>query len=418
MDHLKQLVSLFTGHEVGLADLSDIAVVTFVIYTFLVAVKRTRRSGLIFAGILILGVVYLAARKFGLVLTVTLLQGFFAVILLALVVIFQEDLRYFFERVGLWWVERRLPRYKRKTGRMPRREVEILARTLGDLARAKIGALVVVRGKDTIARHLDGGEEVQGLVSEALLKSIFDPHSLGHDGAVIIDGHVIDRLGCHLPLSKDLEKLPHSGTRHAAALGLSERSDALCIVVSEERGTISIARRGNLALVATPADLAAALEHFYDEIAPLQEMQPWQEFFHRNYREKTVAVGLAVALWVVVVYRTHQVQHTFDIPVGYSLLPGNLMVSRTEPDTVKITLAGQRKAFDFVSPEKIKLTLELWDTQKGRHLLPITGSDLAYPNGLELQDIEPRGVVLVIVDRPAGPEDRIPTTNHAVHAHD
>ena len=165
MDHFKQWVSLLT--EIGFSGLCDIAIVTLVIYTFLVALKRTRRSGLIFTGIVIVGAVYLAARKLNLLLTVALLQGFFAVILVALVVIFQEDLRYFFERVAAWWLERRLPLYKRKTARLPRREVEILARTLGDLARAKIGALVVIRGKDSIARHLDGGEEVKGLSQRA-----------------------------------------------------------------------------------------------------------------------------------------------------------------------------------------------------------------------------------------------------------
>ena len=134
--------------EVGIAGLLDMAIVTLVIYIFMVVVKRTRRSGLIFTGILITGAVYLLARKFDLKLTAALLQGFFAVILVALVVIFQEDLRYFFERVALWWVERRLPLSKRKTVRLPSRQVVILARTLGDLARARIGALVVVRGKD------------------------------------------------------------------------------------------------------------------------------------------------------------------------------------------------------------------------------------------------------------------------------
>lgn len=140
--------------EVGLAGLADMALVTLAVYTFMVVVKRTRRSSLIFTGVVITGVVYLAAQKFDLKLTAALLQAFFAVLVLALVVIFQEDLRYFFERVALWWVERRLPRYKRSRTRPPSRELEILARTLGDLARARIGALVVLRGRDLIARHL------------------------------------------------------------------------------------------------------------------------------------------------------------------------------------------------------------------------------------------------------------------------
>jgi DNA integrity scanning protein DisA with diadenylate cyclase activity len=186
MNWLENLLRALT--DIRLTDCLDIAIVTLVLYAFLVALKRTRRSGLIFTGIVILGIIYLVARKFNLLLTVALLQGFFAVILVALIVIFQEDLRYFFERVGLWWRERSLPLYKRHARRLPRREVEILARTLGDLARAKIGALAVVRGHDMIARHLEGGEEVQGRLSEPLLKSIFDPHSLGHDGVVAGQG--------------------------------------------------------------------------------------------------------------------------------------------------------------------------------------------------------------------------------------
>lgn len=411
MNLFKQLIASFSHLEIGFADIADIIVVTLVIYSFLVAVKRTRRSGTIFTGIVILGLIYVAARKFGLVLTTTILQGFFAIILLALVVIFQEDLRYFFERVGLWWVERRLPRYKRKSGRMPRREVEVLARSMSDLARARIGALVILRGRDTIARHLDGGEEVQGRISEPLLKSIFDPHSLGHDGALIIDGHVIDRLGCHLPLSKNLERLPRSGTRHAAALGLSERSDALCIVVSEERGTISIARRGNIWPVETSADLAKVLGNFYDEIAPRRRQQPWVVFFQKNYREKAIALGLSVTLWILMVFRSHQVEHTYDIPINYSLLPGNLSVSSVEPSKVKVTLSGPRKNFDFVSADKLKLTLELWDAQKGRHPVSISSDDLSYPKDLELQDIEPRGVVLEIVTKPTNSIPRFNGTN-------
>jgi hypothetical protein len=182
-------------------------------------------------------------------------------------------------------------------------------------------------------------------------------------------------------------------------------------VVSEERGTISIARQGNISSVADSAELAEALENFYDEIAPLQKDRPWVQFFVKNSREKAVALGMAVALWVLVVYRAHPVQQTFEIPVAYRLLPGNLVVSRMEPTTVKVTFSGQRKAFDFVNPGKIKLTLELWDAEKGRHPFAITSRDLAYPAGLELQDIEPRGVMLEIVDKPVSPGAEGMTTN-------
>lgn len=401
MNWLEHLYRALT--DIGVAGFVDIVVVTLVIYTFLVALKRTRRSGLIFTGVVIVGVIYLAANKLNLVLTVALLQGFFAVILIALVVIFQEDLRYFFERVGIWWVERRLPRYKRTTAGLPRHEVETLARTLADLARAKIGALVVIRGKDAIARHLEGGEDVEGRLSEPLLKSIFDPHSIGHDGAVIIDGHLIDKLGCHLPLSKNLEKLPRSGTRHAAALGLSERTDALCLVVSEERGTISAARRGNIQVVPTPADLVVILAAFYDEIAPRAETTPLKEFFQKNYREKAVSLALAVTLWVVVVQRARLVQRTYDVSVNYGLVPSALTVAKVAPETVKVTFTGQRKAYGLGGEQNIKLVLDLSGVRRGRNSVLIEARDLTFPKELNLEDIEPRRVTLDVQEKPSEP---------------
>jgi diadenylate cyclase len=398
MERFRQWASLLT--EIGFSGLCDIGIVTLMIYVFLVALKRTRRSGLIFAGIVIVAAVYLAALKFNLLLTVALLHGFFTVILVALVVIFQEDLRYFFERVATWWLKRSFPLHERKTARQPRREGEILARTLGDLARAKIGALVVIQGNDPIARHLEGGEDVKGLLSEPLLKSIFDPHSIGHDGAVVVEGNLINKLGCHLPLSKNLEKLPHSGTRHAAALGLTERSDALCLVVSEEYGTMSVSRHGDIWTVSTSAALADLLEAFYDEIAPQAKSRSWTRFLLRNYREKVVSFLLALALWLGIGYSGQIVQRALEISVGYGSLPSNLIVANIVPPKVRVTFSGQRKAFAFLKVQDIKLVLPLWDARKGRHRFFIKNQDLSYPTGLGVEDIEPRQLFLDIENKP------------------
>jgi diadenylate cyclase len=387
--------------EIGFAGMADMALAALGLYVFLVALKRTRRSGLILAGMVIVGVLYVVALKLDLLLTVTLLHGFFTVFLVALVVIFQEDLRYFFERVGRWWVERRLPRYKRRAGRLPRREVETLSRTLGDLARDRIGALIVLRGTEGINRHLEGGEVVDGRLSEPLLKSIFDPHSLGHDGAVTVENDRIARLGCHLPLSKNLGQLPRSGTRHAAALGLSERSDALCLVVSEEHGTISVARNGDIRVVPGTAELAALLEAFYEEIAPETPARPWEDLIRKNSREKAIAVLLSVALWVVVVHRSQRVQETFTIPVQYGLLGPGLTVADIQPETVRVTLSAPRKEFTFFLPQNIRLFLNLSDAAPGRRQIAISSSDLSYPETFSLDDIEPREVVLDIRQKPA-----------------
>ena len=114
------------------------------------------------------------------------------------------------------------------------------------MAKKRIGALIVLQGNDPLERHINGGTSLDGLVSEPLLESLFDPHSIGHDGAVIINGNRIAKFGCHLPLSINTSKYGNIGLRHTAALGLAERSDAICVVVSEEKGTISTGLSGNI----------------------------------------------------------------------------------------------------------------------------------------------------------------------------
>lgn len=398
MNRLEQFKKVFS--EIGLGGVADMAIVALVVYVFLVALKRTRRSGLILAGIVSVAALYLAAVKLNLSLTVTLLQGFFAVILVALVVIFQEDLRYFFERVGRWWVERRLPRYNRRAVRLPRREVETLSRTLCDLAREHVGALVVLRGADGINRHLEGGEEVDGRLSEPLLRSIFDPHSPGHDGAVVIENDRIAKLGCHLPLSKNFDMLERRGTRHAAALGLAECSDALCLVVSEERGTISAARRGDIRVVPGTAELASLLEEFYGEVAPEVRTRPWADLIRKNSREKLIAVVLAVTFWVVVVHRAQEDWQSYMVPVQHGLLSPDLAVTRIEPEEVRVTFRAARKEFTFVRPENIRLLLNLSEATAGRRTVSLAGSDFSYPSTLFLDDIEPRQVRMEIEKKP------------------
>ena len=213
--------------DVRLSGFLDIAFVTVFIYTILVLFKQSK-ARLIITGIFILSVIYLIARQLNLALTTSLLQAFFAVILLAVIIIFQEEIRRFFEHIALWSFK---PKLRTNKNINPNeKEAEILVDTLGDLAQHKIGALIVIKGKTDLSAYLEGGETLDGKISEPLLKSIFDPNSTGHDGAVVIDRGKITFFGTHLPLSNNFSQLKNRGTRHAAALGISEVTDALCQV--------------------------------------------------------------------------------------------------------------------------------------------------------------------------------------------
>jgi diadenylate cyclase len=276
---------------VGFADILDIALVAVLIYALLIWFKKTK-TAFVAMGLLMLALVYTAARIMGMYMTVWLFQGFFAVLIIAIVVIFQEELRHIFERIAVWSLRGRS--HDQPSPKM----VEILMTSVAEFSQEKIGALIVLHGRDPLDRHLEGGWDLNGELSEALLESIFDSHSLGHDGAVVIEGGRVTRFGCHLPLSKEFSKITNLGTRHTAALGLCERSDALCLVVSEEKGTISLARDGELLQMADLRDLQAHLERFMAEKAPLPAQQGLTAFFRYNLREKAIALAVSVLLWL------------------------------------------------------------------------------------------------------------------------
>ena len=187
-------------HAFRIQDFFDIAIVGILIYALLVWFKKTA-SRFVLIGIILLGAVYTLSNVLHLYLTVEVLQGFFAILLIALVVIFQEELRRFFEKLAVWGRLR-----KKLILSSHHQVVEIIAQACANLARKRIGALFIISGEEPLERHLEGCIRLDGMVSQPLLESIFDPHSLGHDGAVIIDQGLVSQFGCHLPLSLNTHK--------------------------------------------------------------------------------------------------------------------------------------------------------------------------------------------------------------------
>jgi len=276
------------------SDAVDVALVAALLYAGITWLRRSH-AALVALGLCLVGLVYVGARLLELHVTTWVFHGFFAAAALVAVVLFQEELRQGLEELAAIAMGRRedhRPRFD---------SAETLAHALARLAREKIGALVVVAGMQKLDRHVHGGEELGGTLSAALLESLFDPHSAGHDGAVIVEDRRVSRFGVHLPLARGAGLPPGSGTRHSAALGLSERSDALCLVVSEERGTISAARHGALRPVGTPEELARLITAFHRERRALRAPRPSLRTLARGHRlEKAAALVLALFLWLVV----------------------------------------------------------------------------------------------------------------------
>ena len=370
--------------NIGVADVIDILVVTVLLYTATAWLRETR-AAFVIRGIFVLAAVYIVARYLDLQLTAWLFQGFFAIFLIIIVVIFQEELRQIFERIAVWSLATKPVRPLRSDA------VDILVSTLADLAKEKIGALVVVEGRDPIDRHIMGGIELSGKISEPLLKSIFDPHSPGHDGAVIIENDRISRFAAHLPLSNDFQQLANVGTRHSAALGLAELSDALCIAVSEERGTISVARNGRLRQVDNIQELSLLLRRFQQEKYPSSERRTFSlALVRENWVVKLVTFSLAVGLWYVLIPGSSTVEVTYKLPVQVQNIPADYHVEEVMPTQVNATFTGPRRAFYFFDPSKLRVTVDLSTTETGRKVLRLTEQNVQHPQDLTLRELDPQ----------------------------
>jgi uncharacterized protein (TIGR00159 family) len=381
--------------EIGVNGFVDIAVMSLLIYMALIGFKRTR-AGVVLKGMVIIAASYLVAHQFNLILLTKVLEKFFAAIAIMLIVVFQEELRRFFEFIASWGGDRR--QLKARSKLSPSESVSILVKTANDLARERVGALVVIKGKDFLDRHLTGGVALNGELSEEVLKSIFDPHSTGHDGAVIIEGSRIRQFAAHLPLSRNSVHLKNYGTRHAAALGISELSDALAIIISEEKGIVSVARHGELHKISTDEALEKLIGQFYEEKNPSVTVKPWEEIWKKNFREKLYALILAVGLWIVLVFGAQQTFKSVLVPVQYTLASDRLDVAQSFPKSVELTLSGPRKALYFTQPKDIQMLIDL-KLKAGRQIVDLHSSNFTVSKSLAIENIEPNRVTVIVEQR-------------------
>lgn len=280
----------------SLRDFLDVLVVAGFLYVILLLLKKTH-SLFLFNGIGLLFILYAAARFLDLYLTTLFFNFFLSFFVVIFIIVFQRELRHFFEWLSLW---RRLPYAKRET--IPDFVSGQIIKAVSQLAEARIGALIVISGKQPVDQFFGGGITLNGAISFPLLLSIFDPSSPGHDGAVVVEGNRVKAFGVHLPLAEHVQALHGLGTRHRAALGLAERSDAFVIVVSEERGAISIAYNGTLKKMRDADELRGKLYDFLREHLLAGGIKQEREFFlRRHLREKAIAFLLAGILWYMFV---------------------------------------------------------------------------------------------------------------------
>lgn len=236
----------------GWTDLVEILLVAFLLYRLLLVIQKTRAMQILL-GLLLLGFTYGVARLLDLILVRTLLETVFQYGAIAALVVFQPELRSALARLGQ---SRMIRAFQRLEGS---RVTDELVEAAERLSRNKTGAIIVVEQEVGLDEYAQTGSTVDARVSSEMLTTIFTPYSPLHDGAVLISGDVIKTAGAILPLTQSPVADRSLGTRHRAALGLSEETDAVVIVVSEETAQISVAMGGRLERDVDPERLRSIL---------------------------------------------------------------------------------------------------------------------------------------------------------------
>lgn len=245
-------------------DIIDILLVATLLYQMYRLIKGTVAFN-IFIGLFLVYVFWLMVKAMNMELLGTLMGQFIGVGVLALVVVFQQEIRRFLLMIGTnyqlsrsFGLEKLFNLEKEKLATS--QQIKEIVRACDNLARSKTGALIVIPHKIELKEIIRSGEKINARISSALLETIFFKNTPLHDGAVIVVGNRIAAARCILPLTERNDIDPNLGLRHRAALGVSEITDALAIVVSEERGTISLALKGELMHKISLVQLSTELE--------------------------------------------------------------------------------------------------------------------------------------------------------------
>ncbi|MBR3811663.1 MAG: diadenylate cyclase CdaA [Agathobacter sp.] len=258
-NYLSQILSM-ANLTITFVDVVEILIISVLIYELLLWIKSTRAWNL-FKGIMVLLLFVLLAAFFQMSTILWIAENTLNVGLIALVIIFQPELRNALENIGGRNILGKLFIFNKVADeKFSNHTINELVKAVSDMSKVKTGALIVIEDEIVLDEYVRTGIDVDAIVSNQLLINIFEKNTPLHDGAIILRGNRVVSATCYLPLSDSLSLSKELGTRHRAAVGISEVSDSLTIVVSEETGRVSIAYRGEIVRDVDANELRSRLE--------------------------------------------------------------------------------------------------------------------------------------------------------------
>lgn len=246
-----EIVEIYLSRVSGIrwTDVAELVILSFLLYQILVWIKNTRAWSLL-KGILVIAIFILVAAYFEMNTILWIVQNMFGVAVTAVIVILQPELRKAIEEIGRKNIITSIVPFELgknpAEGRFSDKTINEIAKACVEMGKVKTGALIVVQQNQLLDEYERTGIDVDGIVTSQLLINIFEHNTPLHDGAVIVRGNRIVSATCYLPLSDNMALSKDLGTRHRAGVGISEVTDSLTVIVSEETGKISVAYEGKL----------------------------------------------------------------------------------------------------------------------------------------------------------------------------
>lgn len=245
---IKDYIAWLALPSIGITDIFEIFLITFIIYHVITWVKKTKAWVLV-KGLVVLLIIWLAASIFNMSVILWMFYKSISVGIIAVIIVFQPEFRKALEQLGqntIWTPILNFNESKDKGECFSDHTIGELVNAVSALAKTKTGALIVLEKDVSLAEYEKTGIEIDSLISSQLLINMFEHNTPLHDGAIIIRGNRIIAATCYLPLSDNMHLSKDLGTRHRAGVGVSEASDCFTIIVSEETGKVSIATNGIL----------------------------------------------------------------------------------------------------------------------------------------------------------------------------
>jgi uncharacterized protein (TIGR00159 family) len=382
MDNLQFLISSLRWQ-----DIVDISLVSYILLRFYVLFRGTSAFRVLI-GMIILWFFQQVAVSMGLIVTSWVVQGVVAVGAIIIIVIFRNEIRNVLlarNLKSIFWD------FSSKTVITA---IETIVQSVHEMAQHKCGALLVFPGKEDLEEVVQGGIPWKGAISKEMILSIFWPDNPVHDGAAVIQGNQINQVAAILPLSRRDDLPSYYGTRHRAALGLAEATDALVIAVSEERGDVVVAQGSQLKIVKQKRRLGQILqEHMGVSVKK-----------GREARKETLTF-IAAALFSVIfttgvwfsVSRGVDTLVTLQVPLEYTKRDLAMEIVNTSVNTVNLELEGSGALIKSIRPDQVQIRMDLSKSKAGPNTFSITRKSISLPPGVILKGVTP-SVVEVELD--------------------